>query len=212
MLVEQALDGVNLTPRDIDHVVLVGGSTRIPKVKIALERFFGKTPKSCGNVDEAVALGAALFARKSARVREVCNASYGTLAYIVNQTTGEEGVRNSIVIPKNTPIPCSHTQIYITSDANERFIEVDITQGEDEDPRFVDVIGKITLEVPANRPAGCEVAVTYSYDENQRVRALVVDKDSGRSQEIAVTYKGAGILTDEELENRGSMLRQLRIE
>jgi molecular chaperone DnaK len=76
----------------------------------------------------------------------------------------------------------------------------------------VDVIGKITLEVPPNRPAGCEVAVTYSYDENQRVRALVVDKESGRSQEIAVTYKGAGILTDEELENRGSMLRKLRIE
>jgi molecular chaperone DnaK len=212
MLVEQALAGVNLKPKDIEHVVLVGGSTRIPKVKTALERFFGKAPKSCGNVDEAVALGAALFARKSARVREVCNASYGTLAYIVNQTTGEEGVRNSIVIPKNTPIPCSHTQVYITSDPNERFIEVEITQGEDEDPRFVDVIGKITLEVPPNRPAGCEVAVTYSYDENQRVRALVVDKESGRSQEIAVTYKGAGILTDEELENRGSMLRQLRIE
>ncbi|QIF00334.1 Hsp70 family protein [Roseimicrobium sp. ORNL1] len=212
MLVEQALAGVNLTPKDIDHVVLVGGSTRIPKVKVALERFFGKAPKSCGNVDEAVALGAALFARKSARVREVCNASYGTLAYVVNQTTGEEGVRNSIVIPKNTPIPCSHTQVYITSDPNERFIEVDITQGEDDDPRFVDVIGKITLEVPANRPAGCEVAVTYSYDENQRVRALVVDKESGRSQEIAVTYKGAGILTDEELENRGTMLRKLRIE
>lgn len=212
MLVEQALAGVNLTPKDIDHVVLVGGSTRIPKVKVALERFFGKAPKSCGNVDEAVALGAALFARKSARVREVCNASYGTLAYVVNQTTGEEGVRNSIVIPKNTPIPCSHTQVYITSDPNERFIEVDITQGEDDDPRFVDVIGKITLEVPPNRPAGCEVAVTYSYDENQRVRALVVDKESGRSQEIAVTYKGAGILTDEELENRGTMLRKLRIE
>ena len=75
-----------------------------------------------------------------------------------------------------------------------------------------DLIGKITLEVPPNRPAGCEVAVTYSYDENQRVRALVVDKQSGRSQEIAVTYRGAGILTEEELKKRGTMLRQLRIE
>ncbi len=212
MLVEQALNSLSLGPKDIDHVVLVGGSTRIPKVKTALEKFFGKTPKSCGNVDEAVALGAALFAKKSARVREVCNASYGTLAYIENRKTGEEGVRNSIVITKNTPIPCSKTQVYITSDANERFIEVDITQGEDEDPRFVDVIGKITLEVPPNRPAGCEVAVTYSYDENQRVRALVVDKESGRSQEIAVTYRGAGILSEEELRTRGTMLRQLRIE
>src|SRR6185312_7530444 len=105
MLVEQALDSANLKPKDIDHVALVGGSTRIPKVKVALERFFGKAPKSCGNVDEAVALGAAIFARKSARVREVCNQSYGTLAYIVNQRTGEEGVQNSLVIAKNTPIP-----------------------------------------------------------------------------------------------------------
>jgi molecular chaperone DnaK len=212
MLVEQALAGVKLHPKDIEHVVLVGGSTRIPKVKTALEKFFGKAPKSCGNVDEAVALGAALFAKKSAKVREVCNASYGTLAYVVNAKTGEEGVRNSIVIAKNTPIPCSKTQVYVTSEPNERFIEVDITQGEDEDPRFVDVIGKITLEVPPNRPAGCEVAVTYSYDESQRVRALVVDKQSGRSQEIAVTYKGAGILSEEELKKRGTMLRQLRIE
>lgn len=212
MLVEQALAGVKLQPKEIDHVVLVGGSTRIPKVKTALEKFFGKAPKSCGNVDEAVALGAALFAKKSARVREVCNASYGTLAYIVNAKTGEEGIRNSIVIAKNTPIPCSKTQVYMTSEANERVLEVDITQGEDEDPRFVDVIGKITLEVPPNRPAGCEVAVTYSYDENQRVRALVVDKQSGRSQEIAVTYRGAGILSEDELKKRGTMLRQLRIE
>jgi molecular chaperone DnaK len=212
MLVEQALSGVSLEPSDIDHVVLVGGSTRIPKVKTALEKFFGKAPKTCGNVDEAVALGAAVFAQKSASVREVCNQSYGTLAMLVNAATGEEGVKNSIVIAKNTPIPCSKTQVYMTSEPNERFIEVDITQGEDDDPRFVDVIGKITLEVPPNRPAGCEVAVTYSYDENQRVRALVVDKESGRSQEVAVTYRGAGILSEEELLKRGSMLRQLRIE
>lgn len=212
MLVEQALAGASLQPSDIGHVVLVGGSTRIPKVKAALERFFGRPPKSCGNVDEAVALGAAIFAKKSARIREVCNQSYGALAYIVNTKTGEEGVRNSIVIAKNTPIPCSMTQTYTTSEANERTIEVDITQGEDSDPRYVDLIGRISVEVPPNRPAGCEVAVTYSYDENQRVRARVVDKRSGRSHEIAVTYKGAGILSEAELRKRGSMLRQLRIE
>ena len=180
MLVEQALASAKLQPNDIEHVVLVGGSTRIPMVKSALEKFFGKPPKSCGNVDEAVALGAAIFARKSARIREVCNQSYGTLAYIVNARTGEEGVQNSIVIAKNTPIPCSMTQVYTTSEPNERVIEVDITQGEDSDPRYVDVIGRISLEVPPDRPAGCEIAVTYSYDENQRVRALVHDKQSGR--------------------------------
>lgn len=212
MLVEQALDSAKLKTNDIDHVVLVGGSTRIPKVKTMLEKFFGKTPKSCGNVDECVALGAALFAKKSARIQEVCNASYGTLAMIENAATGEAVVQNSIVIPKNTPIPCSRTQMYVTSEDNERIIEVDITQGEDSDPKFIDVIGRITLEVPPNRPAGCEVAVTFSYDENQRVRALVVDKQSGRSREVAVSYKGAGVLSDDELRKRGSYLKQMRIE
>jgi molecular chaperone DnaK len=212
MLVEQALDSARLKPSDIDHVVLVGGSSRIPKVKQMLEKHFGKSPKSCGNVDECVALGAALFAKKSARIQEVCNQSYGTLAMIYNAATGEEKVQNSIVIPKNSSIPCSRTQMYVTSEDNERVIEVDITQGEDEDPKYVDVIGRITLEVPPNRPKGCEVAVTFSYDENQRVRALVVDKQSGRSREVAVSYKGAGVLSDEELKRRSSFLRQMRIE
>ena len=60
---------------------------------------------------------------------------------------------NSIVIPKNTPIPCQQSQTYVTSEDNERVIEVAITQGEDTDPKYVDVIGKIALEVPpAGRP------------------------------------------------------------
>jgi molecular chaperone DnaK len=212
MLVEQALDSAKLKPGDIDHVVLVGGSSRIPKVKTVLEKIFGKAPKSCGNVDECVALGAALFAKKSARIQEVCNASYGTLAMVQIAATGAESVQNTIVIPKNTPIPCSRTQMYVTSEDNERMIEVHITQGEDNEPKFVDVIGTVTLEVPPNRPAGCEVAVTFSYDENQRVRALVVDKESGRSQEVAVSYKGAGILSDEDLRTRSMSLKQMRIE
>ncbi len=212
LLVEQALDSAKLKPSDIDHVVLVGGSTRIPKVKTVLEKMFGKAPKSCGNVDECVALGAALFAKKSAKIQEVCNASYGTMAMVFNAKTGEEKLMNSIVIPKNTPIPCSRTQVYQTSEDNERLIEVDITQGEDEDAKYVDVIGRITLDVPAGRPKGCEIAVTFSYDENQRVRALIVDKQSGRSKEVAVSYKGAGVLSEEELKRRTAHLRAMRIE
>ena len=212
MLVEQALDEVKLKPMDIDHVVLVGGSTRLPKVKSMLEKYFAKPPRSCGNVDECVALGAALFAKKSARISEVCNASYGTLAMIYNAATGEEKLQNSIVIPKNTPIPCSRTQMYLTSEDNEKLIEVDITQGEDADPKFVDVIGRLSLEVPAGREKGCEIAVTFSYDENQRVRALVVDKQSGRSREVAVNYTGAGVLSEEDLKRRTQHLRAMRIE
>jgi len=212
MLVEQALAGAGLKPTDVDHVVLVGGSTRIPRVREMLERVFGFAPRSCGNVDECVALGAALFAHYGAQVKEVCNHGYGTLAIIENIETGEETFQNSIVIPKNTPIPCAESQTYITSEEDERFIEVEITQGEDTDPRYVDVIGKITLEVPPGRPAGCEVTVTYSYDENQRVRALVHDKESGRSQDIAINYKGEGVLSDKQVEETAAFISTLRIE
>ena len=192
MLIEQALDSAHLQVSDIDHVLLVGGSTRIPKVRKMLKQFFGKAPTSCGNVDEAVALGAALFARRASQITEVCNHGYGTIALIEDASSGEAELQNSIVIAKNTPIPCSYTQTYLTSEDNETEIEVDITQGEDHDPKFVDIIGRLVLEVPEGRPAGCRVTVTYSYDENQRVRALVTDEETGVSKEIAISYQGGG--------------------
>jgi molecular chaperone DnaK len=211
MLVEQALDSIDLKPADIDHVLLVGGSTRIPKVKELLAKQFGKPPLSCGNVDECVALGAALFAQRARRVSEVCNHSYGTLAIIEDARTGEAKVQNSIVIPKNTPIPCSMSQTYITSEDNEELIEVEISQGEDLDPRYVDIVGKISLEVPPGRPAGCQVTVTYSYDENQRVRVQVYDADSGLRKDVAIEYRGEGVLTEEDIERKSAYLKQVKI-
>lgn len=211
MLLEQALDTLGLSPTDVDHVVLVGGSTRIPKVQELLTRHFGKAPVSCGNVDECVALGAALFAQRARRVSEVCNHSYGTLAIIEDARTGTAKVRNSIVIPKNTPIPCSMSQTYITSEDNEELIEVEITQGDDPDPRYVDIVGKISLRVPPGRPAGCAVTVTYSYDENQRVRAQVYDEESGLRKDIAIEYEGAGVLNEHDIERKSAYLKQVRI-
>ncbi len=211
MLVEQALDQLGLLPQDIDHVVLVGGSTRIPKIHELLEEQFGKPPISCGNVDECVALGAALFAQRARSVSEVCNHSYGTLALIEDAATGEAKVQNSIVIPKNTPIPCSMSQTYMTSEDNEELIEVEITQGEDLDPKYVDVVGKISLKVPKGRPAGCQVTVTYSYDENQRVQAQVFDEESGLKKDVAIEYKGEGVLSEEDIKRKSAYLKQVKI-
>jgi len=212
MLVEQALDSVRLAPSDIDHVVLVGGSTRIPRVREVLARKFGFAPLSCGNVDECVALGAALFSRHSRHITEVCNQSYGILALLESPDTGERRIRNSVIIAKNSTIPCSHTQTYLTSEDNESVIEVDVTQGEDEDPRYVDIIGRLTLRVPPGRPAGCEVTVTYAYDENQRVRASVVDHLSGKSTEVDIDYHGSGVLSEKQIRRKSSLLKQIRVE
>jgi molecular chaperone DnaK len=212
LLVEQALDSVGLAPADIDHVALVGGGTRMPRVRTMLQDYFGKDPVNCGNVDECVALGAALFAKKGADVQEVCNHSYGTLALVEDAATGKQTYANTVVIPKNTPIPCEKSQTYVTSEDNEESIDVEITQGEDTDPRYVDVVGRISLKVPRNRPAGCEVTVTYRYDENQRVHAQVLDERSGKVTEVAVTYEGVGVLTDEQIEKRREQFAGMRIE
>ncbi|MDF1815425.1 MAG: Hsp70 family protein [Verrucomicrobiales bacterium] len=211
MLVEQALDTLNFKPEDIDHVVLVGGSTRIPKVIELLEKQFGKKPVSCGNVDECVALGAALVAKRALDVSEVCNHSYGTLAIIENVATGVASVQNSVVIPKNTRIPCAMSQVYVTTENDERYIEVEITQGEDHDPRYVDVIGKIVFEVPPDRPAGSEVTVTYSYDESQRVRAEIFDAFSGVRHNVDIDYSGKGVLTADEIQRKSAYLKQIKI-
>lgn len=212
MLVEQALDSVGLTEKDIDHVVLVGGSTRIPKVQEMLKKMFGFPPLTCGNVDECVALGAALFAKNHRKISEVCNHGYGTLAIIEDARSGQGKFQNSIVIPKNTPIPCSMSQTYLTSEDNETLIEVEVTQGEDTDPKYVDIVGKISLEVPPNRPAGCEVTVTYSYDQNQRISAKIIDEDSGKSKEVDIEYAGEGVLSESEINRKSSYLKQVRIE
>ncbi|MDB6071674.1 MAG: Molecular chaperone DnaK, partial [Verrucomicrobiales bacterium] len=212
MLVEQAIASAGMTTKDIDHVALVGGSTRIPRVRQILRDFFGFEPTSCGNVDECVALGASLFAMKGARVSEVCNHSYGTLAILEDAATGAEVYANSIVIPKNTPIPCEQSQTYVTSEDNEQRIEVEITQGEDSDPRYVDVIGRLILEVPPNRPAGCEITVTYAYDLNQRVKATIKDEQTGIVTAVAISYQGEGVLDEAEVAAKRAEFENIRIE
>jgi molecular chaperone DnaK len=177
-----------------------------------LREMFGFEPTACGNVDECVALGAALFSLKGARVREVCNHSYGTLALIEDASSGTETYANSVVIPKNTPIPCQQSQTYVTSEDNETSIEVVVTQGEDTDPKFVDVVGRITLEVPPGRPAGCEVTVTYSYDADQRVHAHVLDERSGLSREVRIVYTGAGVLDDAAVAGKAAAFEHVIIE
>ena len=212
MLVEQALDSIQMTPQDIQNIVLVGGSTRIPRVRESLREIFGFDPISCGNVDECVALGAALFAKDHQNVSEVCNHGYGTLAILEDAKTGEGKFQNSIVIPKNTPIPCAMSQTYMTSEDNETLIEVEVTQGEDENPKYIDIIGKIALEVPQGRQAGCEVKVTYTYDENQSVKAEIHDETSGNSKAVRIEYTGNGVMDENEVKRKSADLKQVRIE
>lgn len=208
MLVEVALSQSGLKTSDIGQVLLVGGSTRIPAVSQALERLFGFSPTSAVNVDEAVALGAAIHAGltlirlgpqkvppgivaglSDLKLTDVCNHSYGTLCAPVDKQTGKRIITNQIIIHKNTPLPCERTQTFYTLYEGQSQIEITITQGEDTDPRYVNRIATYRFELPPGRPAGMPVKVTYSYDLNQRMHCRFEDVQSGKMMEVEVALE-----------------------
>jgi molecular chaperone DnaK len=129
MLVEVALEEAGLKPKDVNTVLLVGGSSRVPLVRTHLEEIFGFPPECSINVDECVALGAALHAGlalmrqnpdavdagirtgiQDISLTDVCNHSYGTICAPIDKETGRRVVQNRIILKKNTPLPCDATQ------------------------------------------------------------------------------------------------------
>jgi molecular chaperone DnaK len=208
MLVENALDEIDLRAGDIDDVLLVGGSTRIPAVVAMLEAKFGKTPVSPVNVDEAVALGAALQAgalmahsgliadpdvnRKmlAIAIQDVANHSYGTIALMEHHGIVER--RNDIIIKKNTKLPCEITETYYTVTNRQEEVDCRVTQGEDSDPEFVNIIREGRMLLPPGLPIQSPIDVTYAYDANMRMRCTFVERTKGITQEFIVDEASNG--------------------
>jgi molecular chaperone DnaK len=205
MLFEAALGEAGLSASSLDHVVLVGGSTRVPAVRNSVESMVGKPALATKNVDEVVARGAALYAGLKADnvplteaqqgaisqidLNEVCNHFYGTiiLARDTERQTDEEKV--AILIKKNTSIPLMVTESYFTVQDGQQSVLCTVTQSvtEETDPRWVTRVKEVDLgPLPANRPAGKEVRVSYSYDENQVMHCFFEDVESGIKQEIRI--------------------------
>ena len=201
-LMEEALDeakdkGIN--ENDIKNILLVGGSTRIPAVSKLIKKKFNKDPLTGVNVDEAISLGAAIYAGKKADptslsatqqeelkkvdLEEVCNAYYGTIILQVNQEKQAYDNVVSIIIEKNTPLPCSKTETYYTIADGQTQVDCEVTQSvaKENNPKFVDRIWKGVLDnLPPNRPSGQEIQVTYGYDENKMMICKYKDVESGK--------------------------------
>ena len=200
MMCETALYEANLKVQDIDEVFLAGGSSRIPLVKKTLTEFFGKAPVVAGNPDEAIALGAAIYAGYKAdkkslnplqtqavaglKFQEIAPHYFGTIIY--NQDTGVS--KNVIIIKKNEKIPCKTTDQFYTIYDNQTAVSCRITQSPqpESDPRFVRKIWEGDLELPPNRPSGQEIAITYSYNENGTMHAEFLDVSSGKKTEVDI--------------------------
>ena len=214
MMCEGTMDEADVTPDDIEAVFLAGGSTRMPCVVDIATKVFKQEPVSTVNVDEVVALGACLYAayksngahlseiqKKSVEklnVSEVTNECFGTISVGFSESKGEALV-NSILIQKGQKIPCSVTESYFTRSEGQTAINCTITESKspETNPKFVKVIHEEELELPPGRPAGQEVQITYSYDENQIMHATFKDVESGNETQITLSRAGAGASTSE---------------
>ncbi|MDD3342134.1 MAG: Hsp70 family protein [Sulfurospirillaceae bacterium] len=208
LLVEQVLDEAKCEVKDIDYILLVGGSTRIPAIQKSIRSLMKKEPINAVNVDEAVALGAAIKAglitvkdspnkvsstiakeMKSLNVSEVTNHSYGAITLSFNATLNRHLASNTIILKKNTPIPSSASDTFYTTHQGQEIVEIKITQGESDDPDFVDIIAKFELKLPPNREEGCPIKVTYSYDDNAMMHCQIFDVNSEKTEEYKVALK-----------------------
>ncbi len=199
-LTMRVLEDIQLKPSDIDGVLLVGGSTRMPMVHRFIEEQFGKPSMSGVNVDEAVALGAALvaderingsklkktFALKGrTKIIDVTNHSLGMIAINPDQTA----YVNSIILPKNAQIPCEEVRPYQhrTSSRGDNELEIYMTQGESESPADVSYLGRYVVRgIPHQKNGLAVVDVGYHYDESGTVQVDAKEKNSQINLTISV--------------------------
>ncbi|CAB5500746.1 Chaperone protein DnaK [uncultured Gammaproteobacteria bacterium] len=191
-----ALKDADLSAKDIDEVIIVGGSTRMPKVQEAVKKFFGKEPKKDVNPDEAVAMGAAVQAGVlGGDVKDVLLLDVTPLSLGI-ETMG--GVMTKL-IEKNTTIPTNASQVFSTAADNQSAVTVHILQGEREIASANKSLGQFNLEGIPNAPKGQpQIEVTLDIDSNGILNVSAKDKNSGKEQSI--TIKASSGLSDEEVE------------
>jgi molecular chaperone DnaK len=194
--VEQALKDAKLTNADIDEVVLVGGSTRIPAVQDLVRRMTGKEPCQGVNPDEVVAVGAAIQAGVLAgEVKDVLLLDVTPLSLGV-ETLG--GVMTKL-IPRNTTIPAKKSEIFSTAADGQTNVEIHVLQGEREMAADNKSLGTFRLDGIAPAPRGVpQIEVTFDIDANGILSVSAKDKATGKEQSITIT--GASTLNEKDVE------------
>ena len=182
---KRALSDANKSPSDINEVVLVGGSTRIPIVQERVKKYFGKEPHKGVNPDEVVAIGAGIQAGiLSGEVKDMVLLDVTPLSLGV-ETLG--GVMTTM-IQRNTTIPTRKEEVYSTADDNQSKVEVHVLQGERAEARNNRTLGRFHLEGIMPAPRGVpKVKVTFDIDANGILSVTARDEATGKDQKITIT-------------------------
>ncbi|HLV08172.1 MAG TPA: molecular chaperone DnaK, partial [Croceibacterium sp.] len=193
---KKALADAGLTASDIDDVVLVGGMTRMPKVREAVKEFFGKEPHTGVNPDEVVAMGAAIQAGVlQGDVKDVLLLDVTPLSLGI-ETLGGVFTR---MIDRNTTIPTKKSQVYSTAEDNQQAVTIRVFQGEREMAADNKLLGQFDLVGIPPAPRGVpQIEVTFDIDANGIVNVHAKDKGTGKEQQIRIQASGG--LSDSDIE------------
>ena len=208
MLLEECIDGSGHEVGEINHTLLVGGSTRIPIISKTIEKVMGKPPLKGVNVDEAVAAGAAVYAglksknslntaQKKAigkvQLKDVCNFYMGTLVQRDDPVLNRKVTENLVVIERDSKLPAEETTTVYTVYDDQHAIDCSITQseGRESNREFVNVIHQGDLEFPDKKPKGREIEITYKYDTSGVMHCTFKDVSSDKKYEISLRPESA---------------------